>query len=392
MTKSSRGMGDPAMKLRTAPTVVQVCRHIGPGGGVSGVAHQLEQELMAMGYDCRRLTAETLRRGNAKARRSQPRIPHHLALAVEVVWFSLRATWAIRRLRGPDSVVITHNDALGGDIYINHGLHKALMAERGWRATLRNPLHLFLLVREELRHRLGLYRVAVCLSGTERRRLERFYRVKRPVEVIPNGVDTARFSPLSPTVRGRAREEWGVAQEEFVLAFVGHEFERKGLAHVLHAMRDLPPNVRLWVLGGTLTATSAWRTRTDSLDLGSRVTYFGVRPDVEAFLQRADALVLISTMEASPLVVLEAMACGLPCFLSPDAAAGDVLEPGESGMLAAGGDELAKAVGGLSGDPELQQTMATHARQAAEAYAWPEIARRYDHLILETWRARQGDV
>ena len=343
-----------------------------------------------MGYDCVRVTAETLRRGGAEGSHWRSRIGHHMGLALDVVGFTFRATAAIRNIRDPDRVVITHNDALGGDVYVNHGLHKALIAERGWRAVLRNPLHLFLLIREEARHRLGLYRIAVCLSGTERQRLERFYRLKRPVRVIPNGVDITRFVPLGDRARDLARSDWKLTSRDFVLVFVGHEFERKGLLHVLRAMCLMPSNVRLWVVGGTPKASSAGRAQASSMGLSNRVTFFGTRSDIAMFLQRADALVLLSSLEASPLVVLEAMACGLPCLLSEGAASGDVLRPKENGLLVTSDEELVQMVEALLRDGDLRRVMSSHARQTAEALAWQHIARRYERLILDTWLAKRG--
>ncbi|HTC69840.1 MAG TPA: glycosyltransferase family 4 protein [Acidothermaceae bacterium] len=363
------------------PRVVQVCRRIAPGGGVGGVVLAIESELSAIGFECTRITADSFwHRPRASSR------PGPFAHAFEVLSFSFSATRAVRKVRSTDAVVIVHNDALGGDIYVNHGLHKALVAQQGWRMLVRNPLHGFLLMREEVRHRWPSYRTAVCLSDGEVSKLRKHYGVSAErCSVISNGVDTQRFFPLTSERRLSARRSWGVSDDTFVLLFVGHEFDRKGLASVLEALRELPNDVVLWVVGGSDSAAARWRRRADSEGLGSRVRFYGSTADVVEFYHRADVFVLPSLFEASPLVSLEAMSSGLPCLLSTGAGGEQYLQVGQNGYRIDSPADIAAHVAHLRGDPGVRLDLAVGARDTALSYSWAAIATRYSELIQRVW-------
>jgi glycosyltransferase involved in cell wall biosynthesis len=366
------------------PQVVQVCRTFAPGGGVGGVALSIERELSAIGFDCIRITARSARRRPRAASRSG-RIAH----ASEVLRFSFSGTRAVRKAKDTDAVVIVHNDALGGDIYVNHGLHKALVAQQGWRMLARNPLHGFLLLREEVRHRWPSYKTAVCLSDAEVSRFRRHYGVSADkCSVISNGVDTEMFFPLNSADRLSSRRAWGVADDAFVALFVGHEFERKGLAAALEALCDLPTDVVLWVVGGSALSVTRWRQRADSMGLGNRVRFFGSRADVVDFYRRADVFVLPSAFEASPLVSLEAMSSGLPCLLSAGAGGEQYLRVGHNGFRVDSAADIAKQVARLRGDAGLRLELATGARDTALSHDWESVAARYSELIKRVWTER----
>jgi hypothetical protein len=123
--------------------VVQLVRELNPLGGVGGVVSALTRAFDEMGVPNSVLTLDDLLPGRQKADRHYSK----LRLSFDVVAYTVLGTVAVRRIRRqkPDSVVINHSDALGGDVFVDHGLHKAMLAQRPW--LLLNPLHLFLLAR-----------------------------------------------------------------------------------------------------------------------------------------------------------------------------------------------------------------------------------------------------
>src|SRR5512139_3491283 len=108
-------------------TIVQICPEIAPGSGVGGVAYHLEKEWKAQGVTVERFTLEDVfgswipRLGGGLAGK--------LALLVRVLWFSTAGTLLARRkIRGRSDVIsVCHNDAMVGDIYVNHGIVQAAM-------------------------------------------------------------------------------------------------------------------------------------------------------------------------------------------------------------------------------------------------------------------------
>ncbi len=345
-----------------------------PHGGAGGVAHALDAAFRDRGIAAKTITLRELAPCGWER---QPR--GRWGLAAEVVAFTLLATLALRRPMAGDPVVLVHGDALGGDIYVDHGLHKALLVRRPW--LLLHPLHVFIWAREELRHALGAYRQLVCLSEAAEAALRRAYPRAQSVQAarLPNGVDLERFAP-DPSRLARPLDPTDAR-----LVFVGHEFGRKGLRHALDALVHLPPGVRLTVVGGGEVASV--RRRAETLGLTHRVDLLGARRDVAAILRRSDLLVLPSAYEAFPLVALEAMASGVPVLLGDFPGAAEIL--GEGGRLVArSGPAVAEAVRALMDDPDGFLRLKRLALEQAQRFAWSEVAAGYVGLAQEVRRAR----
>jgi UDP-glucose:(heptosyl)LPS alpha-1,3-glucosyltransferase len=363
--------------------IVQIAPAIGAGSGVAGVAHALEREFIAAGATVERFTAVEAGRPSRGLRGSTP-LATHLTKARNVVWFSTVGTRRARRFLAerPDAVSITHNDVMTGDIYVNHGLLQAAMRARGdyaWR-MVRNPVHLFTALRDRIRYRGRTHRAVVALTTTEASLLRSTYgRVRAPIHVIPNGVDIERFRPPDSAERVRARTHLGVDDDRTIAVFIGHEFERKGLPVAMEALRTAP-EVLLLVVGGSPDMIRRAQAQARAAGVGERVHFAGTHRDPIPFFRASDVLVLPSAYEANALVVLEALACGLPVVSTRVGFAPDVLIDGQNGFLV---ERSAEAVGArldeLSRQPLAEWRV--RARQAAEPYAWPRIARRYLELI-----------
>ncbi len=214
--------------------IVQIVPFIGPGTGVAGVAYNLERELRALGATVERFTFFDAQR------RPEMRWPKSTILSRvhggwRMIWFSTIGTRRAREYLAtrPDAVTITHNNVMVGDVYVNHGLLLASMRARGrsfW-GMYRNPVHVFIYLRDRIRYRGRTHRAVVCLSETDAASLRSTYGPVRPrIAVIPNGVDLEWFRPPTPEERLAARTELKLGTEERVAVFVGHEFSRKGLS------------------------------------------------------------------------------------------------------------------------------------------------------------------
>lgn len=371
--------------------IVQLAPEIRPGSGVEGVAHQLEQALAATGAEVERFTLADS--GGGWLRLPEGGVPRHLAVALRVVWFSTVGTVRARRFLAarPDAVAICHNDVLAGDVYVNHGILRAAMRARGhyaWRMA-RNPLHLFTSARDALRYRSGVHRVVVCLTDGERDLLRETYPRLRPRSVvIPNGVDTERFRLPSAAERATARAAIRAVDGDMVAVFVGHEFDRKGLDIALRALREAD-GVLLIVVGGSPEMVAGAEARAHALGVADRVRFVGRQADPAPFLHAGDVFVLPSAYEANALVVLEALACGLPVLSTRVGFAPDIIADGENGFLIERDpSELARRLGDLAAGGEQWRA---RARATAERFAWDAVARRYLALAGEIAREKGID-
>lgn len=191
--------------------------------------------------------------------------------------------------------------------------------------------------------------------------------------LVPNGVDVARFADAEPL-------EELVDPERPAVLFVGRLERRKGLEPLVRAFTRLKgdrPEVRLLVVGD-----GPERRRCEEL-LPPRL-----RADV-TFLGRVDHDVLprcyaSADVYASPalggesfgIVLLEAMAAGVPLVASDIPGYRSVARDGEQGRLVPPDDPgaLADALGALLDNAALRAAMGRAGRRTAQAYDWPEIA------------------
>jgi UDP-glucose:(heptosyl)LPS alpha-1,3-glucosyltransferase len=360
-------------------TIVQITPEIGPGTGVGAVAYHLEQEWQRRGVDVRRFTLDEA--GGAWLPRLGGGVSGRLALIARVVWFSTVGTQRARRYlrRHPGAVSVCHNDALAGDVYVNHGIIQTAMQARGhyWFRMARNPLHLFTTVRDRRRYTRATHRLVVNLVREEERLLREAYPgLAIPTVVIGNGVDVDRFRPPSGDERERARARLSLGPAARCVLFIGNEFGRKGLPALIDAVARLDDDTYLFVVGGTPEMVLAEASRPAAKRLGSRLVFVGAQGDPRPWLEAADVLASPSAYESYGLVVLEALACGVPVVATPTGCVPDVIVEGVNGAVTGGTAEQVEE--GLrrilSGD---LAAMRAAARQSAEGHSWSAVAARY---------------
>jgi UDP-glucose:(heptosyl)LPS alpha-1,3-glucosyltransferase len=142
------------------------------------------------------------------------------------------------------------------------------------------------------------------------------------IHLIRNGVDTSRFSGRD---KHAARERFGVNKEEFLIAFVGSGWERKGLMFVFDALNTpaLRGMARLIVAGKGKVPRNA-----------SKNTIFtGPIGEVEDVYAAADLFVTLPIYEPAANVVSEALAAGLPVITSIQNGASELLQDGRTGSI-----------------------------------------------------------
>jgi glycosyltransferase involved in cell wall biosynthesis len=186
------------------------------------------------------------------------------------------------------------------------------------------------------------------------------------LEVIRNGVDTERFAPRqvpapTPAIR---------------LAFVGRLEPRKGLDLALDALARVPDALLDVVGDGEQRAPLEARARS----LGARVVFHGRRDDIRPILASCDALVCSSREEGLGIAVLEAMAMGKPVVAFPVGGVPEIVEHGETGLLAQARapDALATRIREAAADRAHLAKMGRAARQrAVERFSIDAMCRAY---------------
>jgi glycosyltransferase involved in cell wall biosynthesis len=193
-------------------------------------------------------------------------------------------------------------------------------------------------------------------------------RLIAPERVRTIGVAVAGAGPVpagrpGPAARRLARRRLGLPADATVVGAVGRLAYQKAPEDFLAALRALgrPEVTGVWVGDGELAAGVAARARRMP-DI--RVLLAGPRDDVPGLLPAFDVFALPSRYEGLPTAVVEAMACGVPVVATAVNAVGDVVIPGETGLLVPPGRPrlLADAVRFLLDAPHAAERMAVAAQ------------------------------
>jgi len=167
------------------------------------------------------------------------------------------------------------------------------------------------------------------------------------------------------------------------LVYVGRMVANKGLDRIVDALAALRERglglTALFVGKGPLLA--ATRARVAARGLGAAVRFeewIATPADLAEVYRRSRALVCASTCEGGPRVTVEAMACGTPCVSTPVGMMKELLSEGRNGCLA-GFDtaSLTAAIERLLSDEPRRRAMGARAREAAQAFEYAPVLRRY---------------
>lgn len=211
---------------------------------------------------------------------------------------------------------------------------------------------------------------------------------KRRLGTLANGVDLDVFRPPAAGRGGRT----GPTR----LFFVGRVTVQKGVDVLLKALADAAVRALDWHLdlAGDGPQLEEYKAQAADLGITERITFHGwlTREQVRPLFDTADVLVLPSRYEGMPIVVLEAMGCGLPVIATDIPGTRELIQEGETGHLVPVEDAaaLAKALARLLSDPGARLAIGARARAEAEAkWSWAARARELEELSLKAIEERR---
>lgn len=200
-------------------------------------------------------------------------------------------------------------------------------------------------------------------------------RVGGPFEVVPNGADAERFASAAPADLGQGTK----------LLFVGRLDERKGFPTAVRAFAQLAPDrpdLRLVVVGD-----GPQRSAVEALspDIRARVRMLGAVPNVDLPPYYAACDLYLGTSvggESFGIVLVEALAAGLPVVASDIAGYDEVVSDGVEGLLVPPRDPeaVARAAATILDDPGLAARLASAGRKRAATFDWSVVAARLEEL------------
>jgi glycosyltransferase involved in cell wall biosynthesis len=204
----------------------------------------------------------------------------------------------------------------------------------------------------------------ITVSKDNRRHLVQNHQIpERKIRVVYNGIP-------DPTCKNGKDDDSlsSVDEGRFHLVIAGSLERRKGQADAVKLMVELPDLVDLYIVGeGELE--EELKKLVSSLKLTERVHFTGYREDMLEFLSGMDVMILPTRVDATPYVIIEAMAVGLPVVASGIYGIPELIDDKKSGILTKPGDihGLTEAVEMLFNNRELYSDMSKKAKERFKA-------------------------
>ncbi|WP_201006208.1 glycosyltransferase family 4 protein [Paenibacillus glycanilyticus] len=306
--------------------------------------------------------------------------------------FAIGATIWLDRLRSRVDLTIVNGFVTyaRSDINCIHFVHSAWLASPYHPyQERRSPRSFYQYIYTSLnryleRKAMKRSRTIVAVSEQVRMELVQYAGIgKERIAVIRNGVDLQEFYPR-PVKRANLK----LSEDTVYAMFAGDiRSSRKNLDTVLKALTKVH-DVHLLVVGWT--EGSIYPQMAADLGIEDRVHFLGYRKDMAELMSAADLFVYPSRYEPFALVILEAMATGLPVIASRNCGAVELLNE-ETAVILDDPDDavaLAEAIRSCVYDRHRLKRMGEQAVHIAGGNSWNAMARHYSQLIDETARKK----
>lgn len=370
------------MQGARASAVTIIAHDIGPVGGMERVLselilglHELGHEITVIARTCD-LPPDAVRRFHRVPGPSRP-------FLIAYPWFLIVVTlllWRWRRgvVQATGGIVLAPVDIVS--VHYCHQVGPASPSRAGalFRANIA-LVRVFKRVAERACFLANRRARFVCVSEGVAEELRAHYpRLAPCVMTIHNGVDTERFQPGRERARAeQIRSELEIPPGRLQVVFVGGEWARKGLRYAIEALAHAPEWDLLVAGDGD---EQRYRELARSLGVEGAVRFLGVRGDVAALYELADAFVMPTAYETFSLVTYEAAASGLPILATAVNGISELLEEGVNGhVIEPSGTDIARRLRGLAADPAARAALGGAARRSAMRFTWQRtIAAHHD--------------
>ncbi len=367
--------------------IAVVCPNYGLVGGAELFAFELTERLALRGDFSIHVFANRWRPGKGVTNFHKiPIIPFPRWLRpVSFALFTRRAINA-----GGFDLVHSHERLYAFDLLTHHGLPHAT-----W-------------IKKVRKKRPSLFDRAVChiekagilnpgrplilpVSSMGKAELQKLFNIPDSrLQVIHPGITVKRYlEPDQAQCRHEIRQRHTLQPDDVVALFVGMNFDLKGLDRIMQSISGFTgqgtrhPALKLLVVGNG--DFKKYKSFARDLGIEKRVVFAGERQAVEKYFLASDFFALMSHMDSFGIVVLEAMASGLPVIISDKVGARDVVEQGKTGHIIGteNYDPAMRAALDIMLQPDLRRAMGRAARRVAVEYDWERIADRVADLYRQ---------
>jgi UDP-glucose:(heptosyl)LPS alpha-1,3-glucosyltransferase len=310
---------------------------------------------------------------------------------INQLWFAVTSWLATRK--GFD-VVHSHESTWHGQVQTVHVLpvkHNLFYGRVGWQRALRwvkviaSPRLMAYLWLEKLRYAPEPGRRVVVTSPSLGAIMAQTFPESAPMlGVLVPGIAQVKRPMVG--AQQAARQTLGLPTEGRCVLFVANDYRKKGLPALMEALSLLPPDSFLAVVGNG-THIPVFRAQAKALSLAPRMFFLGSLTDMRVAYAAADCLAHPTLEDTFAMVVLEAMAHGVPVVVSCARFCGisGLLQDRVQALILEDPKDvtnLAKLIGQTLSNPVLRKELIDAGLVFAESYLWSEIALQQEQMYF----------
>jgi glycosyltransferase involved in cell wall biosynthesis len=310
---------------------------------------------------------------------------------INQLWFALATQWAVG---SQFDVIHSHELTWLGNVQTVHVLpvkytlfHKKTGVARyvRWLKVITSLRLLSYVLLEKKRFAINgkENRTIIATSQTLADQvLSKYPHLTHSLSVIPPGISCIE-APATQDLQNRERLSLGLPERGYAILFIANDFLRKGLTTAIEALHQLPENYYLVVVGHA-QQRSKFTALINSLNLSTRIFFLGSQSDMSRIYRSANCLAHPTLEDTFAMVVLEAMAHGLPVIVSCAAYCGiSALLIHEKNALLLDdpydAQRLYHAIETACTQP-IRKSLTKYAQQFAANYLWVDIAKQQQEI------------
>ena len=256
---------------------------------------------------------------------------------------------------------------------------------------LLNPLHYWTFFIEWCNYGLRHYKKVIAISKFIKNKLIKYFNINETdIDIIYHGVNLNEFNPQNKLLfRDSVRSELHLSDDDFVVLFVGKEYRRKGL-HLIISALNLINNKKIKLVVVGKDNSSEFSNLGNTVNT-SQIIIVGHSADVKKYYAAADIFVFPSSFDAFGLVVLEAMASGLPVITTNTTGASELITNEQDGLILNNRldvVELKQKILKLYTEPAFLNKLKNNAWKTAQTYSWDVVSDQTLKLFENVYREK----